>query len=169
MSYPTWSADGSRIAYTDLRTASFIMETGKPWEEQSPMKLPPLTDGGEFFAVASWSPDGKWLAGHGYSPLRNHRQNGIYVYSLESERYEKLTDAGSYPRWLSDSRILLYQALPSLFRLRAVDRVSRQVWEVLSRDRENLSNPVVSGDDRTLYYVSTHQTESDVWLITLPD
>ena len=169
VAYPTWSPDQSRIAYTDLRTGSFIIDAGKPWEEQSPVKLPPLGNGDEFFAVASFSPDGEWIAGHGYSPTRNPRQNGIYIYSLATEQYEKLSDMGSYPRWLSDSRTLLYQAVPSLFRLRAVDRVTREVWEVLARERENLSNPVVSADDRILYYVSTHEVESDIWLITLPD
>ena len=169
VAYPMFSPDGSSVAYTDLRTGSFIIESGKSWEQQSPLKLPPLTDGDEFFAVSSWSPDGKLLAGHGYSPTRNPRQDGIYVYSLDSGQYEKLTDSGANPRWLSDSRVLLYQAVPNLFRLRAVDRASKEVWEVLSAERENLSNPVVSGDDRTLYYVSTHQLESDVWLISLPD
>ncbi len=169
VAYPMFSPDGSSVAYTDLRTGSFIIESGKSWEQQSPLKLPPLTDGDEFFAVSSWSPDGKLLAGHGYSSTRNPRQDGIYVYSLDSGQYEKLTDSGANPRWLSDSRVLLYQAVPNLFRLRAVDRASKEVWEVLSAERENLSNPVVSGDDRTLYYVSTHQLEADVWLISLPD
>ena len=169
VAYPMFSPDGSSVAYTDLRTGAFIIESGKPWEQQSLLKLPPLTDGDEFFAVSSWSPDGKLLAGHGYSPTRNPRQDGIHVYSLDSGQYEKLTDSGANPRWLSDSQILLYQAVPNLFRLRAVDRLSKEVWEVLSGERENLSNPVVSGDDHTLYYVSTHQLESDIWLISLPD
>ena len=119
-----WSPDGSRIAYTDLRTASFIMEADEPWDEQGQVQLPPLEDGDGFFDVWSWSPDGQWLAGHGAGGA----PAGVYLYSFESEGYEKLTDTGGAPRWLSDSRTLVYNAAGGI---RAVDRTSKEVWEVL--------------------------------------
>ena len=103
--------------------ATFIMEADKPWREQEPIQLPPLGEGR--FAVWSWSPDGQWLAGDGYFGAR-----GIYVYSVELGNYEKVTDTGAGPRWLSDSRTLVYNDAGSI---RAVDRDSKDDWEVAQR------------------------------------
>ena len=165
--HTVWSPDGSRIAYTDFLTGSFIMSAGTAWEDQSVAVLPRLTDGNEIFAAFSWSPDGNWLAGFGYDETRTPDETGIYVYSLESEQYEKLTESGSYPRWLSDSRTLVYADRGTIY---VVDRASKETQEVLSSGPESMSFlPAPSPDNRTLYYVSRPQPEADVWLISLPD
>ena len=173
--FSVWSPDGSRIAYSDFLTGSFIMEVGKQWEDQEPVVLPPLTDGSEFFTAWDWSPDGRWLAGHGSDTTRSPRDNGIYLYSFDSGQYEKVTDTGSSPRWLKDNRTILHHVGPTLFRIRTVDRVSKQIVEVVSASGASLSTspasmpgPVTSPDDRTLYYLSV-EAESDIWLIELPE
>ena len=104
------------------------MDAGKRWDEQEPVPLPPLGDGDGYFVAWSWSPDGKWLAGHGAAGA----PSGIYIYSLESEEYEKLADTGGGPRWLSDSRTLVYNASDGI---RAVDCESKQNWEVFAGSR----------------------------------
>ena len=87
-----WSSDGSRLAYTrDGQTRSFIMVLDRPWDEQSPVELPALSDGEDSFAVWSWSPDGQWLAERDISWGDPPHNRGVYVFSLETEQYERLT------------------------------------------------------------------------------
>ena len=108
------------------------------------------------------SPDGKWLAGQ--PSLGTPAPPGIYVYSFESGEYERLIVRGNNPRWLSDSRTLVYNVARGI---RAVDRVSKQVWRVFQEP--GLSWVVPSPDDSTLYYTFSPPQESDIWLIELPD
>ena len=165
--HTVWSPDGLRIAYTDFVTGSFIMSAETAWEDQSVAVLPPLTDDAEIFAAFSWSSDGNWLAGFGYDETRTPGDTGIYVYSFESGQYEKLTESGSYPRWLTDSRMLVYADRGTIY---VVDRVSQEIQEVLSSAPDSMSFlPAPSPDNRTLYYVSRPPPEADVWLISLPD
>ena len=165
--HTVWSPDGLRIAYTDFLTGSFIMSARTAWEDQTVAVLPRLTDGAEIFAAFSWSADGNWLAGFGYDESRTPDETGIYVYSLESGQYEKLTESGSYPRWLTDSRTLVYADRGTIY---VVDRVSKEIQEVLSTGPDSMSFlPAPSPDNRTLYYVSRPPPEADVWLISLPD
>ncbi len=117
----------------------------------------------------SWSPDGNWLAGSGYDPTRTPTSDGIHIYSFESGQYEKLTDTGLDPQWLNDNRTLLYDEGPP-WRIRTVDRVTKDVQEVLAQPPEDVFLPVPSPDNnRTLYYVLRPPVESDIWLIELPD
>ena len=124
--HTVWSPDGLRIAYTDFVTGSFIMSAETAWEDQSVVVLPRLTDRAEIFAAFSWSPDGNWLAGFGYDETRTPDETGIYVYSFESGQYEKLTESGSYPRWLTtDSRTLVYADRGTIYVVdRAIQRNS---------------------------------------------
>src|SRR3989454_3493698 len=103
-----WSPDGTRLAYGNAGGSPSIIEVGKPWQEQSPQKLPPMSDSNDWGAW-SWSPDGRRLAGARVPGV------GIVVYSLESQQSEKVTDFGSFPVWLSDSRRLLFQRQSKLY------------------------------------------------------
>ena len=136
------------------------MEADKPWDEQQPVQLPPLGESTGYFQVWSWSLDGQWLAGFGFAGA----PQGIYIYSFDSGEYEKLTDSGGNPRWLSDSRTLAYDDAGGI---RAVDRVSKEIWEVLPGP--GLGYMVPSPDDRSLYYQFSPPPEADIWLIELPD
>ena len=161
LAHSAWSPDGARVAYTDFATGSFIMEV----DDQSVTTLPALTDGTEFFVAFSWSPDGKWLAGAGFDARRIPQETGVYVYSLESGQYDRLTTGGWHPRWLDDSRTLVYADLGTIY---TVDRLTKEVREVLSPDGGDLLLPAPSTDKRTLYYVFEPPTESDIWMIELP-
>ncbi len=160
--HSAWSPDGSRVAYTNFGTGSFIMEV----EDQSVETLPALTDGTEFFVAFSWSPDGNWLAGAGFDARRIPQETGAYVYSLESGQYERLTTGGWHPRWVDEGRTLVYADRGTIY---TVDRLTKEVREVLSLDGGDLLLPAPSTDKRSLYYVFEPPTQSDIWLIELPD
>ena len=162
LAHSAWSPDGSLVAYTDFVTGSFIMEV----EDQSVQTLPALTDGSEFFVAFSWSPDGNWLAGAGFDARRIPEETGVYVYSLESGQYERLTTGGVHPRWIDDSRALVYADRGTIY---IVDRLTKEVREVLSLDGGDLLLPAPSTDKRALYYVFEPPTESDIWMIELSE
>ncbi len=151
---PIWSPDGIHLAYRNAGGSPSIIEVGKSWTEQSPQRLPPMSDSNDW-APWSWSPDGRKLAGTGA---------GIVVYSLESQQYEKLTDFGNSPVWLSDSRRLLFKHQGKLY---LVDSQSKKIHEVLSAAPHDFGIGVALSRDNRLIYFSLVTTEADIWLMTM--
>jgi len=160
-----WSPDGTRVAcYRSLGAGGvLILDFAKPWSQQTPQRLPDLSKDQEegHFWPYSWSPDGRKLAGH---LNRQGRFAGILVYSLDSEKYDRLTEVGASPRWLSDSRRLLFYHEGKIYR---VDSQSRRIREVLSAAPNEIEQwYALSRDDRLIVFTLV-VVESDVWLATL--
>jgi serine/threonine protein kinase len=151
--YPVWSSDGARLAFSD-RTDSFIIDTGKPWKEQSPQALP------SGFVAWSWSRDGRKIAGN--KPFGGSSA-GIGIYSLDSRGVEWITDRGARPVWLSDNRRLLFGDGD---KITLIDSQSRKVREVLSVAPNSLNRLSISRDDRRIYF-SVAVAEADIWLMSL--
>jgi hypothetical protein len=120
-----------------------------------------MSDSGGFW-VWSWSPDGQKLAGVPTEKLA--AIFGIAVYSFDSQRFEKLTDFGSFPAWLSDSRRLLFLNQSKLY---LIDSQSRKVHEVLSVAPYEFGGGVTLSRDDRLIYFSLLTNEADIWLMTL--
>jgi Tol biopolymer transport system component len=159
--YPVWSPDGARLAYSVSGGTSFIVETGKSWKEQSPQPLPSLGENVSFIAW-SWSSDGRRLAGH--LQLASGLRSGVIIYSLESQRFERLTDFGVGPVWLKDDRRLLFGRQDKLY---LVDSQSKKAHEVLSVAPHNINEEFALSRDNRMIYFSLLQTEADIWLMSL--
>jgi Tol biopolymer transport system component len=164
-SYLAWAPDSSRIATVSesdeprLKSRVFIFDPNRPWKQQSPELLPQLDPPSSRFLVNDWSQDGKGLVGVAEPPI-----GGVVRYSLESHKYERLTDFGEWPVWLPDSRRVLFVAHGKDFYL--VDSSSKQVRKVFSVARDIIGPPQLTRDGKTAYF-SRRVTESDIWLVTL--
>jgi TolB protein len=164
--YTTWSPDGSRIATVQRddegpgKAAVWISDPNRPWKQQTPESLPPLSWSPLPFLVPSWSADGEHLAGMlGVEPGR-----GIVMYSMRSRRYERLTDFGEWPVWLPDGRRVLFVADGKAFYI--VDSRSKQVSKIFSVNRDVIGPPRLTRDGKKAYY-SRRVIEADVWFLTL--
>jgi Tol biopolymer transport system component len=166
---PAWSPDARSLSVIKVGTLprSSIVQVGRPLEDPTTRRLPPIPGGLGFWAT-SWSPDGGQLVGMGVG--EDDRVTGIFAYSLASGEYEKLIGTepsfqlNAWPTWLADGRHVAYVEQG---RLLVLDYTSRQSHELLP-----LGTPAgartysFSRDSRTLVYAST-ATEGDVWLMTL--
>ncbi|MDT5271669.1 MAG: eukaryotic-like serine/threonine-protein kinase [Acidobacteriota bacterium] len=159
--YPFWSPDSARIAYNRSGETCTIIEVGKSWQEQTPHRLPDPADRRmEKFWATSWSPDGRKLGGW-VSP--ESETPGVAVYDFETGGYERITDFGNSPIWLSDNRRLLFDYLHKLY---LVNSKTKKVQELLPPSPHRVSGYGLSPDGRTLYY-GLAVREADVWLLDL--
>jgi eukaryotic-like serine/threonine-protein kinase len=161
---PIASPDGRRLVATlGFQGAAFIELDQPPGRR---IRWLPRPEGGrEVFSPTSWSADGQLLAGT-LERTDGSSVPGVVVFSLASGRYEKLTDVGTVPIWLHDSRTLLYLHEGKVF-LRALD--AREPRLLLDPPPNSVfTNVAVGPDDRALYAVRDSD-EGDVWMMTTRD
>jgi Tol biopolymer transport system component len=158
---PAWSPDGSRLSLLSS-VASYIVDLSKPETSPVPEVIPAQNEAGAGFNAFDWSPDGRRIAGFTSRP--DGVLGGIVTYSIENGAFERLTETGRYPRWLSDGRRLVYMSENSGLSL--VESRFKRTHELLSLLPDSVSNPVPSRDDRWLYFVRG-SAEADLWLLTL--
>ncbi len=172
--HPTWSPDGSRIFFSRTGTTGEIIAAEREVDAPPLLTLPPYVDPAFSFAGVDWSPDAGRIAGTLVSG--SGERVGIAVYDLGLGRFTQLTDFGMFPKWMSDSRRLVFAGpaasefaadrdYPRGESLFVVDSVTRQVDEVLSQPEAALGYPGLSSDDRWLVYVRT-LVRADVWTLT---
>ena len=158
--YTFWSPDGTHLAYNLRDESCWIMEVAKSWTEQKPQRVPDPPDQSDAFRAFSWSPDGRKLAGWINSPVEHA---GVLIYTFETNSFERITNFGSRPIWLNDSRRLIFRNSGKLF---LVNSETKKIQEV------DLNSPLpvveygLTDDNRTLYY-TLDSTEADIWLINL--
>jgi Tol biopolymer transport system component len=169
--YPIWSPDHQSIgAVTDTQSVIFDVSGKLPTKTFRPL---PKFDKTSLFQMNSWSPDGKWLAGDVRRPDASF-MNGVFLYSFDSGKYEKLVDAepargGINAVWLADSRTLLYTHKVSNARNEVfmVDRISKKSTKVYSPPTSVIIDALaVSKDNRSIFYARPNP-EADVWMMTM--
>jgi dipeptidyl aminopeptidase/acylaminoacyl peptidase len=159
---PRWSPDGARIAWEDGDRAGVIDLSGAGGETNE--ELPNVSETLRFFP-RTWTRDARSIYGSVSGP--GSTDGGLWVYSLDSHRYEKLTDIGDDPKLLRDGQRLLYDrdAELSLFDLR-----SRQSSPVGSgrmyRGLSGQNSFAISPDNRWLCVIRD-VSEGDIWVANL--
>ncbi len=155
VSFPVWSPDASKMIF-DASTRAYILDMSKGWSEQTPREIP-LTAERRFFRVWDWSPDGKTLAGF------IEKGGGIGSYSFDTGTFQKLTDYNAIPRWLPDSRRIVFvnDGRPMIG-----DFKTGSVREFLPEIKDRFRNITISVDGKLLYYTAV-SSESDIWLLDL--
>lgn len=154
-----WSPDGQRLLYRVRDVNCFIIEPHKPPGSQTPQPLVgPQIPG---FTPWSWSPDGKLLAGWQFDPQLPTA--GIVIYSFAEHRYERITNRGAAPIWLSDSKRLIFADLGKMYLL---DTVTGKTHELYNVGRNSFGVFALSRDNRRLYY-SLISNEADIHLLSL--
>ena len=155
-SFPLWSPDGRQILFQRNSLNAFI-DADKDWTQQTPRPLP-VPEGAANFVAWDWSPDGERLALTFVGPGR-----GVGYFSLAAGRYERVTDAGSFPMWLSDSRRLVYAAGGKAY---VADVLTKRAREIFDAGEERIRSVGIARDGRLLYF-TIQESESDIWLLDL--
>jgi serine/threonine protein kinase/Tol biopolymer transport system component len=163
LTFPIWSPDAKLIACSiGSRSAAFI-DLAKPIEQRNPRALPPPGPSGEVFAPASWSPDGLRLAGTLQKPDESPLP-GVVLYTLASQRYDRLTELGENPVWFHDSSHLLFVNQGKVFCADVRTRNIRKVAE--PAPHSSFSAGILAPGDRSLYLVRTTE-EGDIWMLEM--
>ena len=156
ISFPVWSPDGLKLSCRiDLKP--YILDMTKEWHAQTPQPLP-APEAADRFVVWDWSPDGQKLAG-----TFEGRGEGIGYFSLETNRFERVSDMNAQPMWLPDSRRFVFTHDGKAF---IADTVTKKVRELFAKTPDQVRALAVSRDGRLIYY-TVHSSESDVWLLNL--
>ncbi len=153
-----WSPDGKRIAGYRFNQEGFILDLSVSPPREMP--IAPFDDPDAVFDVSDWSPDGQSLAGEKYSKSSGMVQ-GLFIYSLQSGKYQLLADAGYTPTWLADSRRLVFERDGRMY---LIDRVERKPREIPVLPGQTIDQ--FSLNDRFLA-VTSHAKEADVWLMSV--
>ncbi len=158
--WPRSSPDGSRLLTYSPTDGSYI------WRfDRARLEALPRIDAQHVFVDASWSPDGRSLAGLSARTSDVSKIDGVFIYSFETKRFEKISDDAaalfSSVQWLPDGKRVLY---PYKDRVVLVDLSTKQRREITPSIPGSFQF-VISPDGHALY-IHTSRTEGDVWLMT---
>jgi eukaryotic-like serine/threonine-protein kinase len=159
--FPLWSPDGSRLAITtgtNTGGETFLVDPARPWLDQTLETLRrPRGDPALRYRPWSWAPDGRRIAAY------SERGAGIAVYSFEDGSWEIITESGTKPRFLGDSRRLLFEDEGKLW---IVDVTSKRVREIFASSDATVKAPALAPGDTAIYFIRG-RIERDVWLATV--
>jgi Tol biopolymer transport system component len=159
--FPLWSPDGRQLAFTASvaaggHTYAIDVESGWPARTLKLLLTPPGPPDIRY-RPWSWSPDGRWIAAY------SERGAGMIVYEVATGAHREISPVGAKPRWLGDSRRLIYTAAGALH---VIDVRTKRTREIHRLTGATIIDPAISRDDRTLYFIR-QRDEGDVWVGTL--
>ena len=155
---PVWSPDGSQVACWNPREDTILVfDPAVLWDAQTPQVIEARRDAKRLFSW-SWSPDGTWLAGDWVHASSVYE--GVAAYSFESGDIVTLTDFGSGPAFLADSRRIL---LTEGDVLKLVDLETGEHRDIQGAPPIDLAQ--VSPDNRAIYYTRRLE-EADIWILS---
>jgi Tol biopolymer transport system component/predicted Ser/Thr protein kinase len=159
--FPLWSPDGRRLAFTEYVTAggrTYVIDIDGPRAKEplTPLLTPPEPLDLRY-RPWSWSPDGRRFAAY------SQRGAGMIVYDAATGAHERISDLGEKPRWLGDSRRLVYIHDGAL---RLIDTLTKTSREIYRPPAGAISDLAVARDDRAIYFI-LRRDEGNVWIATL--
>ena len=158
---PVWSPDGENLLFNRSFSLPVILDNSKPYLSQTPQILETKNAPERWVMMSDWSPDGEKLAGYAVSGSAG--EAGIFTYSFETRRYEKMSNFGVVPVWLSDNRRLVFHQKDKIYLL---DTQTKNSEEILSVAPNRVQRITISKDNKTAFYV-VQKTEADIWLGSL--
>jgi Tol biopolymer transport system component len=177
---PKWSPDGLELSW--CATEAYISRSDKPWSEEAPEQLAPLSDEYEAFCPTAWSLEGKFLAGVVSRPSADGFDYLMAVYSFDSQSYQVLTDplpgvegeVDVRPQWLADGRRLFFKSRGGDGAYSVLDTETGESREVLTSENLAVGRngqayiAMMSADNRDIY-IHWYYTESTIRMLTLGD
>lgn len=158
---PLWSPAGGQLAVTTGPaggTRTYLIDVGQPWPGVLKAWLtPPEDHAASEYRPWSWSRDGRSIIAY------SNRGAGMIVYSTDTTTARRASATGVKPRWMSDSRRVIFVDAGRLFLLDVASGRSRELYRIAD---ELIADPAISPDDRTIYFVRQRE-ESDIWMGTL--
>ncbi|HYL05263.1 MAG TPA: protein kinase [Thermoanaerobaculia bacterium] len=159
---PLWSPDGRKLACYLFGRSTALVDLTRPPAQRQPIELPAAGGKQLRFAATSWSPDGRWLAGYLEQPSGSPIP-GIVLYSFQSAGYSRLTERGTGPIWLHDSRRLLYR---DDGKLSLLDTGSRKAAPLLEPPAHSAFDAMCTSPDDHVLYVVRETDEGHIWMLT---
>lgn len=152
---PIWSPEGDRFAHRVDREHFIVDFTNSA----QPTRKNLSTVNGLRYQDWDWSADGTKLIGRWRDDTG---LGGIGYYSLETDEYIKVwAGEGSMPRWLPDSKRLIFSLKG---KINIFDLDSKNLREMPSLPEKNVSGVGISRDGRLLYF-TVDSDESNIWLL----
>src|SRR6185436_4515729 len=118
---------------------SYLIDADRPGSEQKPQPLP--GDAPPGFIAWDWSADGAYLAG-----WQHQAGWGILVYSVATQRYERLNKIGHFPVWLNDGKRLIFREGGDLYLLDRQAGTAEQIYSL--KPPNQIGTHVLSRDNR---------------------
>jgi len=96
--------------------------------------------------------------------MLSRQRRGLFVYSFAKQTYRQLTEFGSFPVWLNDSRHVLTREGSNLFLVDTVDATAQKLYSVSLPN--TIGSHSISKDNRKIYYTNV-SSEADIWVLPL--